>query len=186
MSCFAFRAVCWRSSSALLWAMWCAAFRSALRRGLSSAVDQFRRRGPCRGILDWYTISVGVLAFTQASMRRSLWVALKTEDPVSARARRIAGFAWIDAAILTVVVTYFTMQVQPHGARQTVLSLLDLSGGGDRGSGRGGLVSIQTPGSGGVSIVVPLHRRNAVQRRLRIVSLRPAIEYRSAVEPDHP
>jgi cytochrome bd ubiquinol oxidase subunit II len=65
------------------------------------------------GILDWYTISVGVLAFLTLTQHGALWVALKTEDPVSARARRVAGFAWTGVAVMTLVVTHFTMQVQP-------------------------------------------------------------------------
>ncbi|HXP88748.1 MAG TPA: cytochrome d ubiquinol oxidase subunit II [Bryobacteraceae bacterium] len=65
------------------------------------------------GILDWYTISVGVLAFLTLTQHGALWVALKTDDPVRGRARRIAGFAWIGVAVMTLVVTHFTMQVQP-------------------------------------------------------------------------
>jgi cytochrome bd ubiquinol oxidase subunit II len=66
------------------------------------------------GVLDWYTVSVGVLAFLTLAQHGALWVALKTEDLVSGRARRIAGFAWIGVAVMTLVVTHFTMQVQPH------------------------------------------------------------------------
>ena len=66
------------------------------------------------GILDWYTVPVGVLAFLALTQHGALWVALKTEGEVHRRAGRVAGVAWFGVVVMTVVVTVFTMQVQPQ------------------------------------------------------------------------
>ena len=66
------------------------------------------------GILDWYTVLVGVLAFLALTQHGALWVALKTEDALQRRAGTVAGVAWIGVLLLTIVVTIFTMRVQPQ------------------------------------------------------------------------
>ncbi len=71
------------------------------------------RAGADVGILDWYTILVGLLAFFTLSLHGSLWIAVKTEDLLQHRARRIAKWAWGGVAVLTAVVTLATFQVQP-------------------------------------------------------------------------
>jgi cytochrome d ubiquinol oxidase subunit II len=69
------------------------------------------------GILDWYTVSVGLLAFLTLTQHGALWIALKTADPLGSRARRIAQSAWVGVTGMTALVTYFTMQVQPQVPR---------------------------------------------------------------------
>jgi cytochrome d ubiquinol oxidase subunit II len=66
------------------------------------------------GILDWYTVLVGVLAFLTLALHGAGWVALKTEGEVQARARRVAAVAWPGVVVLTVLVTVATMRVQPQ------------------------------------------------------------------------
>jgi cytochrome bd ubiquinol oxidase subunit II len=68
------------------------------------------------GILDWYTITVAVLAFVTLAHHGGLWVAYKTRGMVEARARRIAAAAWWGVAILTVATTIVTFGVQPQVA----------------------------------------------------------------------
>src|SRR5258707_9680718 len=41
------------------------------------------------GIIDWYTLIVGLAAFCALAMHGCLWVALKTEGPLSDRSRRL-------------------------------------------------------------------------------------------------
>jgi len=65
------------------------------------------------GILDWYTVLVGLFAFFVLVQHGALWVALKTEAEINRRARRVAGVAWIWVVLLTVLTTILTMQVQP-------------------------------------------------------------------------
>lgn len=70
------------------------------------------RIGRETGILDWYTILVGVTALCALVQHGALWVALKTEGAVHERAQRVAGRAWIGSAILTGVVTAVTFHIQ--------------------------------------------------------------------------
>jgi cytochrome bd ubiquinol oxidase subunit II len=72
------------------------------------------RTGIEPGILDWYTILVGLLAFVTLTLHGTLWVALKTEDILEFRARKVAAVAWCAVTGLTAVVTYATLRVQPQ------------------------------------------------------------------------
>src|SRR5256885_12461597 len=49
------------------------------------------RLGDQTGILDWYTILVGVLALLALMIHGGLWVQMKTSGEVSRRAGRVAG-----------------------------------------------------------------------------------------------
>lgn len=69
--------------------------------------------GPEPGILDWYTILVGLFAFFTLTQHGALWVAYKTENGVRTRARRIARLAWYATAAFTVLVTIVSFQIQP-------------------------------------------------------------------------
>ena len=68
------------------------------------------------GILDWYTVLVGVLAFLTLAQHGALWVAMKTLDPVRSRAGALARPLWAGVVLMTAAVTYFTFQVQPQVA----------------------------------------------------------------------
>jgi cytochrome bd ubiquinol oxidase subunit II len=72
------------------------------------------RLGEETGILDWYTILVGVLALLALMMHGGLWVQMKTSGEVNARAGRLAGRAWWGVVALTAVVTAFTFLIQPQ------------------------------------------------------------------------
>jgi len=66
------------------------------------------------GILDWYTVLVGLMAFTTLTMHGANFIAVKTENTVNARARRLARLAWIATIVLTIPSTIVTFSVQPH------------------------------------------------------------------------
>lgn len=72
------------------------------------------RLGEETGILDWYTILVGVLALAALVMHGGLWVQMKTSGAVSARARKLAGQSWWAVLAMTALVTGVTFQVQPQ------------------------------------------------------------------------
>jgi len=72
------------------------------------------RLGRETGILDWYTILVGVMALLALTLHGALWVALKTQDPISYRARWIAPRVWWGVVFFTAVVTAVTFRVQPQ------------------------------------------------------------------------
>jgi cytochrome d ubiquinol oxidase subunit II len=67
-------------------------------------------RGPNPGILDWYTVLIGGLAFTALVMHGAHFLALKTEGDLRTRAQRIAARAWAVTLVLTALgtaATYF-------------------------------------------------------------------------------
>jgi len=70
--------------------------------------------GDNTGILDWYTIVVGVTALVALMMHGSLWVQLKTDGAVRKRAARVAAWTWWGVLILTGVLTMITFGVQPQ------------------------------------------------------------------------
>jgi len=71
------------------------------------------RLGPPTGVIDWYTLPVGLLAFAALTMHGSLWIALKTGGALAARARRFAASGWAATVLLSVLVTALTFPVQP-------------------------------------------------------------------------
>ncbi len=72
------------------------------------------RIGTDTGILDWYTVLVGVLALLTLAMHGALWVQLKTPGAVSKRCGVVAARAWWGVIALTVAVTGITLEVQPQ------------------------------------------------------------------------
>jgi cytochrome bd ubiquinol oxidase subunit II len=70
------------------------------------------RLGEETGILDWYTILIGLLALLALVMHGSLWVQLKTGGEVSSRAGKLAARTWWGVLLLTAVVTAVTFRVQ--------------------------------------------------------------------------
>ena len=72
------------------------------------------RLGDETGILDWYTILVGVLALLALVMHGALWVRWKTSGPAGERACRLASKTWWGVVPLTAVVTAVTFQIQPQ------------------------------------------------------------------------
>src|SRR5215467_1606785 len=72
------------------------------------------RLGPETGILDWYTILVGLLTFAALVLHGSLWVQMKTTGAVNARSKQIAARTFLAVVTLTVVVTLISFQVQPQ------------------------------------------------------------------------
>ena len=72
------------------------------------------RTGQDPGILDWYTVTVGLAAFFTLMVHGALWVSMKTEDAVERRARAIANNAWWAVLVLTVGITLMSFWVQPQ------------------------------------------------------------------------
>jgi cytochrome d ubiquinol oxidase subunit II len=72
--------------------------------------------GPEPGVLDWYTVSVGVTALAALTVHGATWLVLKTEGEVRERARRVIPIGWIAQVVLTLLVTVLTFMLQPHVA----------------------------------------------------------------------
>lgn len=65
------------------------------------------------GILDWYTVLMGLLALATLIVHGANYLAVKTEDELNTRSHRIARFAWVALLVLTVLGTVATFWVSP-------------------------------------------------------------------------
>jgi cytochrome d ubiquinol oxidase subunit II len=75
-----------------------------------SLFTDFSAREPV-GILDWYTVLVGVFALLALAGHGGLWLVLKTDGAVHERARRLARGLWIAIAALWLPITLATAWV---------------------------------------------------------------------------
>jgi len=66
------------------------------------------------GILDWFTIMVGLATFFAMAEQGALWVALKTGGELELRCRRIARLGWWAMLLFTALVAVTSPFVQPH------------------------------------------------------------------------
>jgi cytochrome d ubiquinol oxidase subunit II len=66
------------------------------------------------GILDWYTILIGLMALATLITHGASYIAVKTENALNARSRLIARGAWLVTILLTVLGTIATFAVQPQ------------------------------------------------------------------------
>ena len=73
----------------------------------------FDPRGAEPGILDWYTILIGLLALAALTVHGANFIAVKTAGPVNARARRAAGRTWPALLVLTGLATFATFTLRP-------------------------------------------------------------------------
>jgi cytochrome d ubiquinol oxidase subunit II len=65
------------------------------------------------GILDWYTVLVGVLALVTLTAHGALFLVWKTGGAVQARCRRAAGPLWLAVVAATLAATAATAAVRP-------------------------------------------------------------------------
>ena len=72
--------------------------------------------GEHTGILDWYTILVGLTALAALMMHGGLWIRLKTSGNLGERAAKVASLAWWAVLVLTGLLTAITFAVQPQVA----------------------------------------------------------------------
>ncbi|MGH9462197.1 MAG: cytochrome d ubiquinol oxidase subunit II [Vicinamibacteria bacterium] len=117
------------SVSSLLLALFFAAALGNVVRGVSlSAEGTFFsplwtdfRPGPETGVLDWFTIPVGLAGVVALALHGALWIATKTEGEMQQRSRHLArGALWL-TAILSALATLLSFAVQDR-------ILLNLSG----------------------------------------------------------
>src|SRR5215469_10724344 len=72
------------------------------------------RLGDQTGILDWYTVLVGVQALLVLMMHGALWLQWKTAGDLNQRTARVAGWTWWGVLVMTGLVTAITFSVQPQ------------------------------------------------------------------------
>jgi cytochrome d ubiquinol oxidase subunit II len=66
------------------------------------------------GVLDVYTVLVGVFTLLALGGHGGLYLAMKTEGPVHARSLRAARLLWLVAGLLFPLVTWGTLRVSPE------------------------------------------------------------------------
>lgn len=66
------------------------------------------------GILDWYTVIAGVVALVALTVHGANYIALKTENEMNARARKVAGIAWFALVAMTIISFIATVSVRPQ------------------------------------------------------------------------
>ena len=65
------------------------------------------------GIIDWYTVLVGVTAFVALTIHGALWVALKTEGDLRTRCQTVARRFWYVMLPLVLLVSVASFNIQP-------------------------------------------------------------------------
>jgi cytochrome d ubiquinol oxidase subunit II len=60
------------------------------------------RIGPNPGVLDWFTITLGLASVAALTMHGALWVVMKTNGELQTSARHFASLAWTVVVLLTV------------------------------------------------------------------------------------
>jgi len=66
------------------------------------------------GILDWYTILVGVSALAALALHGATWLTFRTTDELNARARRCASLLWWIVVATTVLITVSSFRLLPQ------------------------------------------------------------------------
>jgi cytochrome d ubiquinol oxidase subunit II len=72
------------------------------------------RTGPQPGIIDWFTVLVGITALLVLTMHGALWVAHKTSYQLETRARKIARKLYWPVCALILATTVASFGVQAH------------------------------------------------------------------------
>lgn len=98
------------------------------------------RTGPRPGVLDWYTLLIGAFTLAALVTHGALWLHLKTEGELRARAERLAWRGWLAMAALGAAAILATHAVQPTlysnlAARPWSWAFVALAAGGFLGMG---------------------------------------------------
>jgi cytochrome bd ubiquinol oxidase subunit II len=65
------------------------------------------------GILDWYTILVGVFALATLTLHGALWVRYRTAGDLNIRSARLAKWSWYAVLVLIALTTLASFKIQP-------------------------------------------------------------------------
>ena len=91
--------------------------------------------GPEAGIIDWYTVLIGVAALVALTIHGALWVALKTDGDLQLRCQAIARRSCFVMLPLVVLISVASFRIQPLLLRSfaerpwgTILPALSASG----------------------------------------------------------
>lgn len=65
------------------------------------------------GILDWFTVLSGIVAFVALAVHGANWLALKTEGELNVRARKVVSFGWFALVLVTTTSLAAVLNVRP-------------------------------------------------------------------------
>jgi len=65
------------------------------------------------GILDWYTVLIGIMSFVTLANHGAHWLALKTRAPLRDRARALAARLWWALVFVSILGFFATISVRP-------------------------------------------------------------------------
>lgn len=69
--------------------------------------------GPDAGIIDWYTVLIGITALVALTIHGALWVALKTAGDLQARCQAVARRFWFLLLPLVLAISATSFRIQP-------------------------------------------------------------------------
>ena len=69
--------------------------------------------GPDAGIIDWYTVLIGVTALIALTIHGALWVALKTDGDLRTRCQAVARRFWFVMLPLVLLISVTSFLIQP-------------------------------------------------------------------------
>lgn len=69
---------------------------------------------PEAGILDWFTVVMGLVAFFSLTVHGSNYVAVKTEGEIQNRARSIASLAWWGIVVCSIIALLAASTIRPQ------------------------------------------------------------------------
>jgi cytochrome d ubiquinol oxidase subunit II len=70
------------------------------------------------GIIDWYTLLVGITSFLALAVHGSLWVVLKTQGSLQERTRLFGARCWAASVAITLLMSAASFSIQPNLMRQ--------------------------------------------------------------------
>ena len=74
--------------------------------------------GADAGIIDWYTLLIGLASFSALALHGCLWVAFKTSGTLQRRSRSRSLNLWWAVAALTLLISFVSFSIQPHLLQQ--------------------------------------------------------------------
>ena len=70
------------------------------------------------GIVDWYTLLIGLASLSVLAVHGASWVAYKTSGDLQTRSRSFGAKIWWAVVLLTAVITFVSYQLQPNIAKE--------------------------------------------------------------------
>jgi cytochrome d ubiquinol oxidase subunit II len=70
------------------------------------------------GIIDWYTLLVGIASFLALAVHGSLWVVLKTEGRLQELTRPFGAKCWAASIVITLLMSGASFSIQPNLIKQ--------------------------------------------------------------------